>query len=450
MRKRTIVLLVVALVVAACGDGEGSGDTVSGETTTTSNGGDETTTTEGVTTTEAVTTTAAGECDPGGTTVELAVLERSESAAEAGKAALEQAYPGLTVDVTIFTTGSYLELAQSVVADAAVDRAPDVMETGLGLVTFVVDGLDTQPIDETLLSDTYEMRYLEAGTVDGDVYVVPWQVSVPLWFYNKDMYSEAGLDPETPPVNYEEFLEHARALSGVTGGESVHMAATLVGDWFFQNAVQAGGGTLIADDGTAAFDTDEGRAGLSAWSNAVEEGLNIDVEALDALGLFVQGQIGMFAGSSSVLGNVSEGIGDSFEWGTFIHPTVEGVDPMWAIGGAGFSVLSTEECEQVYSTELIREILNPEVLAQIGQATGYTPVDTEALPLLEDFYTENPEWDYANGFDAPLVPWAGWRGERALEVNLVLQDAMVRLSKGEDLETVVSETASEANSLVGG
>jgi multiple sugar transport system substrate-binding protein len=383
-------------------------------------------------------------------TIELTVLERSAPAAEAGKAALEEAYPGLTVDVTVFTTGSYLELAQTVVADAAVDRAPDVIETGLGLVTFVVDGLGAQPIDEALLSDTYERRFLEAGTVDGQVYVVPWQVSVPLWFYNKDLYTQAGLDPEVTPSTYEEFLTHARAIAEITGAESVHMPATLVGDWFFQNAVQAGGGTLIADDGTAAFDTEEGRLGLGVWSATVDEGLNIDVPALDALGLFVQGQIGLFAGSSSVVGNVAGGIADSFEWGTFIHPTADGVDPSWAIGGAGFSVLSTDPCEVTFSTALIREILSPEVVAEIGQATGYMPVDSAALPLLEDFYDENPEWDYAEDFDDPLVPWAGWRGERALEVNLVLQDAMVRLSKGEDLGTVVAETAAEVDALVGG
>lgn len=445
MRMRMSILLTVAVVAAACG-GEDAGDTVAEATSTTA--GEEVATT--TTTAPVDTTEAAAACSPEDVTIELTVLERSAPAAEAGKAALEEAYPGLTVEVTVFTTGSYLELAQSVVADAAVDMAPDVIETGLGLVTFAVDGLGAQPIDDSLLSDTYDRRFLEAGTVDGQVYVVPWQVSVPLWFYNRDMYTEAGLDPEATPTTYEEFLEHARALADVTGAESVHMPATLVGDWFFQNAVQAGGGTLIAEDGTAAFDTEEGRAGLSAWSIPAEEGLNIDVPALDALGLFVQGQIGMFAGSSSVIGNVTEGIGDSFEWGTFIHPTVEGVDPSWAIGGAGFSVLSTDECEVIYSTELIREILSPAVVAEIGQATGYMPVDSAALPLLEEFYAENPQWDYADEFDDPLVPWAGWRGERALEVNLVLQDAMVRLSKGEDLDTVVSETASEVNSLIGG
>jgi multiple sugar transport system substrate-binding protein len=442
VRVRTIILVAVALVAAACGGGEAE-DTIPETTSTTSSE-------EPVTTTVPVETTQGDSCDPEGMTIELTVLERSAPAAEAGKTALEETHPGLTVDVTVFTTGSYLELAQTVVADAAVDRAPDVIETGLGLVTFVVDGLGARPIDESLLSDTYERRFLEAGTVDGEVYVVPWQVSVPLWFYNKDLYVEAGLDPDVTPSTYEEFLTHARAVAEVTGTESVHMPATLVGDWFFQNAVQAGGGSLIADDGAAAFDTEEGRLGLSLWSTTASEGLHIDVPALDALGLFVQGQIGLFAGSSSVLGTVSGGIEDSFEWGTFIHPTADGVAPSWAIGGAGFSVLSEDPCEMAYSTELIGEILSPSVVAEIGQATGYMPVDTAALPLLEDFYADNPEWDYAEDFDDPLVPWAGWRGERALEVNLVLQDAMLRLTKGEDLATVVAETAAEVDALVGG
>lgn len=439
-----VFVLTLALLVAACG-----GETVA--TTEGSNGASVTTVgTEPTTTATTVSTTASTECDPDGMSIGLTVLERSAPAAEAGKASMEDAHPGLTVNVTVFTTGSYLELAQTVVADTAVGRAPDVIETGLGLVTFVADGLNAQPIDDSLLAESYERRFLEAGTVDGNVYVVPWQVSTPLWFYNRDMYKEAGLDPAAPPTDYTEVMEHARALAEVTGAESVHMPATLVGDWFFQNAVQAGGGTLVGEDGLPAFDTEEGRRGLQLWSDTALEGLHVDVTAMDAIGLFTQGQIGMFAGSSSVLGSVAGAIDDSFEWDTFVHPTVDDLDPEWAIGGAGFSVLSDEPCKIQLATELIGHILRPEVVAEITRATGYMPVDEAARPLLEDFYAENPQWDYADDFTDPLVPWAGWRGERALEANLVLQDAMVRLTKGEDLDTVVAETAEEVRGLVGG
>lgn len=439
MRARKLaVTLTVALAAVACSPD--AGDT---STTTTIV---DTTTTQAPTTT---TTIPVEACDPDGVVIDLRVLERSEPAANAGKAALEAEYEGLTVEVNVLTTGSYPELAQQAIADIAVDRGPDVIETGLGLVTFVTDGLAARPIDPSFLSETYETRFLEAGRVDGQIRVVPWQVSAPLWFYNKDLYEQAGLDPEAPPTSYAEVLEHARALAEVLDAESIHMPATLVGDWFFQNAVQAGGGTLIGPDGLPAFDTVEGRNGLALWNDAALEGLHIDIPALQALGLFVQGELGLFAGSSSVLANVTGGIGDAFEWGTFIHPVIDGVDPSWAIGGAGFSVLSEDECEAAFATELIREILNPEVIASIVMSTGYYPVDTAAMPLLEEFFGDNPQWNFAPGFDVPLVPWAGWRGERALEVNLVLQDAMLRLTKGEDLETVVSETAEEVATLVG-
>lgn len=440
-RKGRVMGIVLALTASACGNA--ASETTEAGTVSTSSQPPATTVAQS-------TTTVAAICDPEGVTVELTVLERSAPAAEAGKAALEAAYPGLTVEVTVFTTGSYLELAQQVVADTAIGRTPDVIETGLGLVTFVVDGLDAQPIDEGLLSATYDRRFLDVGTVDGTLYVVPWQASTPLWYYNKSLYAEAGLDPDAPPTTYEEFLSHARAIAEATDADAVHMPATLVGDWFFQNAVQAGGGTLIGPDGLAAFDTPEARAGLGAWSIPAEEGLHIDIPARDAIGLFAQGGIGIIGGSSSILGTLDGAIADAFEWGTFTHPTVEGVDPTWAIGGAGFAVLSTDPCEVTFSTELIREILRPEVVAEITKATGYMPVDEAALPLLEDFYAEHPEWDYLDEFRGPLVPWGGWRGERALEVNLLLQDAMLRLTKGEPLDTVVSETAAQVDSVLGG
>lgn len=55
---------------------------------------------------------------------------------------------------------------------------------------------------------------LEAVTVDGKVYAAPLMASWTIFFYNKSLFREAGLDPDSPPQTWEELLKAARALKG--------------------------------------------------------------------------------------------------------------------------------------------------------------------------------------------------------------------------------------------
>ena len=48
--------------------------------------------------------------------------------------------------------------------------------------------------------------------VDGTSYAIPYIASANLLFYNKEMFAEAGLDPEDPPSNLEEVLAAAEVL----------------------------------------------------------------------------------------------------------------------------------------------------------------------------------------------------------------------------------------------
>lgn len=52
-----------------------------------------------------------------------------------------------------------------------------------------------------------------AMTIDGTIYALPYTNWVEVLVYNKDMFREAGLDPENPPRTIEEFNEAQRALT---------------------------------------------------------------------------------------------------------------------------------------------------------------------------------------------------------------------------------------------
>jgi multiple sugar transport system substrate-binding protein len=50
------------------------------------------------------------------------------------------------------------------------------------------------------------------STFDGKQYRIGWYSAAPCWLYNKEMFSQAGLDPEAPPTDWEGLLQACTAL----------------------------------------------------------------------------------------------------------------------------------------------------------------------------------------------------------------------------------------------
>src|SRR5690606_23008027 len=45
----------------------------------------------------------------------------------------------------------------------------------------------------------------EVGTYKGEIYAVPFEMNAFALFYNKDIFNEVGLDPESPPITIEDL-----------------------------------------------------------------------------------------------------------------------------------------------------------------------------------------------------------------------------------------------------
>ena len=63
--------------------------------------------------------------------------------------------------------------------------------------------------------DEINQGHLAAGTVDGKEHVLPFVLDLSMLFWNKDLFAEAGLDPEKAPANLEEFADAAKAVQAL-------------------------------------------------------------------------------------------------------------------------------------------------------------------------------------------------------------------------------------------
>src|SRR5699024_54045 len=123
---------------------------------------------------------------------------------------------GIDVDVEILPESGYDTKLNLAISSGQEDY--DVVRTGVKNWNQLVDSDWLEPLDEYLeessedYTDGFEDKLLDTLAVDGTNYSIPYSVGADLLFYNKEMFEEAGLDPEDPPNDMEELVEYAEKL----------------------------------------------------------------------------------------------------------------------------------------------------------------------------------------------------------------------------------------------
>lgn len=129
-------------------------------------------------------------------------------------------------------------------------------------ITKQIDGLDNKA--------DLQQGHIEAGTVDGAEYTLPFITDVSVMVWNKNLYKEAGLDPEQGPKSIDQFVEQAKKVAalnkdGVAGSYLAGQSGgALVFDLF--PSVWADGESVMNKDGSeATLDNDSMKSVLDAY-----------------------------------------------------------------------------------------------------------------------------------------------------------------------------------------
>ena len=159
--------------------------------------------------------------------VELTVVPNDDYVAKVGAAAGSNGLPDLFAADIVYV--------------------PNWVEQGLFQdITANIDGLD--------FKDSINAGHLAAGTLDEKEYVLPFVLDLSMMFWNKELFAEAGLDPEKAPANLQEFADAAKAVQALNKPDTygtatgLNCGGCLVFTWF--PSVWADGEEVLSDDGT--------------------------------------------------------------------------------------------------------------------------------------------------------------------------------------------------------
>ncbi|SES89004.1 carbohydrate ABC transporter substrate-binding protein, CUT1 family [Oceanobacillus limi] len=361
-----------------------------------------------------------------------------------------------SVSVEAIYQGSYDDSLNKLRAVGGSDEAPAIVQVfEIGTKYMSESGFIT-PMQEFIDSDNFDVSNLEENILsyyqlDGDLYSMPFNTSNAVMFYNKDMFRDAGLDPDNPPSTFSEMIEAAEALSD---DDTYGFTMATIG-WFFEQ--------LMANQGALYLDNDNGRSGdaTEALVNS-EEGLNIfnwlnemnQAETFrnygsnwdDPRGPFFAGQVGMYLDSTANTAQVLEN--SAFEVGTAFLPSADGMEPQGVVvGGASLWITNqVPEEDQEAAWEFVKFMTNADVQAEWAAATGYFPITPAAYEedVLKDVYEEYPVYKTAveqleNTTVSPATQ--GALTEVLPEARKIIETALGEMYEGRDPQEALDDAA---------
>ncbi len=322
--------------------------------------------------------------------------------------------------------GDYREQESKLVSALRAGGAPVLYQAEVVFFPRLVAEGGVLPLDEltaqlpkSFTDDIFDAAW-DYGIINGKRYGLPFNTSTPVLFFNENTLRAKGLKP---PATWQEFAVLAKALSSRQAKGFI----ALTESWTFEAMVTSRGGNLVTKDGKPNFTSAEvvqaleflqdlGRAGATSVRNLGES----QFAQLD----FVRTK-GMMVFASIANWPAAEGFSFAFKLG--VAPVPKEPGGKVPLGGAQLVVVKGASPDQIKGALAFWQyLMEPEVVAKWVQASYYVPLRKSAIPLLENFYKENPYRkvafeQVAQAQPRPRVPqFAVWRNflEEALEKAL--------------------------------
>lgn len=258
----------------------------------------------------------------------------------------------------------------------------------LGLLAPAPDFIERM-VQENSVNEMVRRAPYVADTCYGIANDAVWQVL----YYNKAMFREAGLDPERPPLTWQELLEYADRLTirradgtPMRTGFSLRKTGFKPGTaqkWF--TFLYSAGGELFNEDGTEArFNSEAGMRALGLYGTILFDRRIDDVSLEGDQQGFGQGRVAMFLREQHVVRWLEDNYPD-LEFG--VGPVPADVHSISSGGSYVFSV-SRDSPNQDEAWRFIRFLMEDEAYARYVSIGGLSPVTQTVADLPE--YRDDP------------------------------------------------------------
>ncbi|WP_226623644.1 ABC transporter substrate-binding protein [Alloyangia pacifica] len=268
---------------------------------------------------------------------------------------------------------------------------------------------------------SYYPNVVDTVTYQGEQWGVPVAFSTKAFYWNKDLFKEAGLDPETPPKTWAEVIDAAKAVTENTDSAGFGLVAKTFDNTMHQflHWVYTNNGQVVDDEGNIVLNSPQNLEALEAYKALVpysEEGPTA-YEQNEVRAIFLDGGVAMMHAS---IGAVSRLQDTDIDWGVAnlpLGPEAEGpgtlliTDSLAVFSGSGY---------EEKAMELAKFLTAPEAQEEYDLAEGLTPLRPSAN--IDALVAETPYWaPYIDGieFGGPEPLFTDYRGFQNIMIEMV-------------------------------
>ena len=308
--------------------------------------------------------------------------------------------------------GSYDQSMTAAIAAFRAGNAPHILQVfEVGTATMMASKNAIVPVAKVMADAGYKFDpkvYVPAvagyyTAPNGQMLSFPFNSSTPVFFYNKDAFKAAGLDPEKAPGTWPEVALAAAKLKAsghkcpfTTSWQSWTQLESFSAWHNVEFATKRNGfGGL---DTRLAFNTPLHVRHIENLANMAKQGLFVYKgrgNAADAT--FVSGECAMATATSALYGSIKRNSKFASGISTLpYYPDVPGAPQNTVIGGASLWVMSGKKpAEYKGVAQFFAHLSKADVAAASHQRTGYLPVTLPSFELTEKsgFYKQNPGTD---------------------------------------------------------
>ncbi|MTI17978.1 extracellular solute-binding protein [Rhodobacteraceae bacterium RKSG542] len=241
--------------------------------------------------------------------------------------------------------------------------------------------------------ETYYPNIVSTVTFDGTQWGVPIAFSTKSLFWNKDLFKEAGLDPESPPKTWAETIEYAKIIQEKTGIAGYGLPAKTFDNTMHQflHWVYTNNGQVIDAEGNITLDSPEVLAALQAYKDIVPysvEGATA-YEQNEIRAIWLDGKVGMIQSNT---GAAVRAQGTEMNWGVTtlpLGPSAAGngtlliTDSLAIFKGTGVEEKAVEFAKFITSPK-------PQGEFELQGGAGLTPLRPSAQ--VDAFVEKDPYW----------------------------------------------------------
>ncbi len=310
----------------------------------------------------------------------------------------ERTHPGIRIELV--GMGNYDALSQKLMAAVAAQEPPTISQmyenwTTQLLATGELVFLDSfvrgpDGLSEADLADIYP-ALLENNSWDGRLLTLPFNKSVPVYYYNVPMFEQAGYSEF--PKTWSEFREAVNRLTkrDPAGNTEVWGAAGGTDIWIFGSMLfQKGGRFVDKEDGRPEFNSP---AGVAALQFQVDMVLKDRVQNTDVgrtpMDDFLVGKIATLTGSSTWRAPVVKN--ETFKVGMAPIPTWD--RPAAIVYGTNIGMFRRAKSEEKAAAwAFIKWFISPEQQTKWSLGTWYVPIHRRCLndPRIKERFASTP------------------------------------------------------------